>query len=239
MMKAILFDFGNTIVRQDNLDWKKLERAGLLNHIDYFKKRNIRQMTFVKWSNSFYRQMSLHQTLAEKYFIEVNINRIFQHLIIEYALPSDITPSQLTQMFYLSICQSRLLFDDVIETLKAIHEKKIMTCVISNAVIPGSLMNDVLKRLHILDYFAFTFYSSDLGFRKPHPNMFELAIARLKLKPSQIIMVGDHLNEDVKGALAAGMQAVWINRNGKPSASTANKTYKTIYSLSELLTRVK
>jgi putative hydrolase of the HAD superfamily len=110
---------------------------------------------------------------------------------------------------------------------------------VSNAVIPGALMNDVLERLQIRDYFAFTFYSSDLGFRKPHPNMFELAAVRLKLKPSQITMVGDQLNEDVKGALAAGMKAVWINRMGKPSGSKANRPYKTIYSLLELLSLVK
>jgi putative hydrolase of the HAD superfamily len=34
------------------------------------------------------------------------------------------------------------------------------------------------------------------------------------LQPDQVLHVGDDVNADVLGALKAGMQAVWVNREG-------------------------
>ncbi len=238
-MKAIIFDFGNTIVRQDNLDWKKMEKAGLLNQIDLFSKRGFRGITVAKWSDSFYRLLKLHEFQAAHHRTEVSMIRVFQRLIFEYGLPSDITPFQLTQTFYLPVCQSRLLFEDTADTLKRLVDKGVPLGLISNTAIPGVLMDEVLQRLHVLEFFGFTFYSSDLGFRKPHPDMFELAAARLKLKPGQITMVGDQVVEDVKGAVSAGMQAVWINRGGTEKKTAGAAHCRTVRSLRELLTLLK
>lgn len=238
-MKAILFDFGNTIVRQDNFDWKKLEKAGLLNHIDLFGKRDIKSISLTKWAASFDRLVKMHEAPAHRYRTEISMPRIFQRLIHEYSLPSDITAFQLTQMFYLPICQSRLLFDDTAETLRRLKDKGLLTGLVSNTSIPGSLMDDVLERLQIKDFFLFTFYSSDLGFRKPDPDMFDLAATRLKLKPSQIMMVGDQPDEDIKGALDAGMKAVLIDRSGKIKNPPGKLSCRVISSLTELLTLLK
>ena len=164
---------------------------------------------------------------------------VTQRLIHEYTLPADITAFQLTQMFYLPICQSRLLFDDTAETLRRLKDKGLLIGLVSNTSIPGSLMDDVLERLQIKDFFLFTFYSSDLGFRKPDPDMFDLAATRLKLKPSQVLMVGDQPDEDFKGALDAGMKAVLIDRSGKIKKPPGKLPCRVISSLTELLTLLK
>ena len=46
---------------------------------------------------------------------------------------------------------------------------------------------------------------------KPMPDMFELASRKLKLKPSQILHVGDSWQSDVQGARLAGFQSAWLN----------------------------
>jgi putative hydrolase of the HAD superfamily len=55
--------------------------------------------------------------------------------------------------------------------------------------------------------------SSDVGKRKPHPAMFERALAELDAGPDEALFVGDRLDADVLGASRVGMrtvQALWF-----------------------------
>jgi len=50
--------------------------------------------------------------------------------------------------------------------------------------------------------------------------MFEQTVARLGLVPSECCHVGDHPDVDVRGALAAGLRAIW----NEPVLGTAHRT---------------
>jgi HAD superfamily hydrolase (TIGR01549 family) len=52
--------------------------------------------------------------------------------------------------------------------------------------------------------------SRDVGVRKPHPKCFWLACTALGVQPGDVLMVGDDLEGDVRGALRFGMTACWI-----------------------------
>ena len=58
--------------------------------------------------------------------------------------------------------------------------------------------------------------SGDLGVAKPDAAAFHHALDLLGARPEDATMIGDSLERDVEGALAAGLRAVWINRHGKP-----------------------
>jgi len=58
-------------------------------------------------------------------------------------------------------------------------------------------------------------YTSGLPHSKPHPAVFLEAARRLAVEPSACVMVGDRLLDDIGGALAVGMRAVW-KRTDKP-----------------------
>jgi putative hydrolase of the HAD superfamily len=60
-----------------------------------------------------------------------------------------------------------------------------------------------------LAVFTATFVSSDLGFRKPDPEAFEAVVARIGV-PSSSILFFDDRQENVVGALEAGLQAVHV-----------------------------
>jgi len=44
---------------------------------------------------------------------------------------------------------------------------------------------------------------------KPHPRIFQHALAVMGLSPQEAAMVGDSLRADVAGAKALGMTAIW------------------------------
>lgn len=72
--------------------------------------------------------------------------------------------------------------------------------------------NADLDRIGIAHLFAFHLSAAIVGTQKPHPAMFEQAVARLNLPPAAILHVGDDPEHDVEGARAAGLRAVWVRR---------------------------
>lgn len=56
--------------------------------------------------------------------------------------------------------------------------------------------------------------ADQVGFAKPHRAPFIEALKLMQCQPSEVLHVGDHPEDDVKGARAMGMQAAWVNRKG-------------------------
>jgi len=61
-------------------------------------------------------------------------------------------------------------------------------------------------------YFEHKIYSFEVGHSKPEPEIFMAACARFGVDPHECLMVGDHPDSDIRGALAVGMNAVMIDR---------------------------
>jgi putative hydrolase of the HAD superfamily len=76
------------------------------------------------------------------------------------------------------------------------------------------LQREKLAASGLGDYFEAVVVSADLGVAKPDPAVFERALAQLGANSNRGVMIGDSLRKDVDGALAAGLGAVWVNRNG-------------------------
>jgi haloacid dehalogenase superfamily, subfamily IA, variant 1 with third motif having Dx(3-4)D or Dx(3-4)E len=58
------------------------------------------------------------------------------------------------------------------------------------------------------------FTSQMCGYRKPHPAIFAYALKKLNIPASRSVMIGDSWNRDVRGAVASGIDAVWIRPGG-------------------------
>jgi len=76
--------------------------------------------------------------------------------------------------------------------------------------------NADLKQVGLAQHFELSFSARSMGFAKPDPRGFRAVAEAAGLKPEQVLHVGDHPEQDVSGALAAGMQAVWLNREASP-----------------------
>lgn len=67
------------------------------------------------------------------------------------------------------------------------------------------------ERIGLGDAFEFVLHPGNGVRMKPAKDMFDLACARLGIRPEQLLHVGDSLNADVRGARLAGCQSVWLN----------------------------
>src|SRR5207253_8682159 len=62
------------------------------------------------------------------------------------------------------------------------------------------------------------FVSSEIGWRKPSPRFFQALVAQARLRPEQILHIGDNYANDVAGASSAGLQAWLLSPNAYPSS---------------------
>jgi len=62
-------------------------------------------------------------------------------------------------------------------------------------------------------------YCMDVGFRKPHPAIFEAALNKAGVSAEEAIFIGDDPVWDVKGALDAGIQALLYDPEESQSVS--------------------
>lgn len=67
----------------------------------------------------------------------------------------------------------------------------------------------------LASYFDEILISGTFGKGKPDVAIFNHALRLLGTTPQQTLMVGDKLTTDIRGALAAGITSVWVNRDGK------------------------
>ncbi|MBO4249879.1 MAG: HAD family hydrolase [Paludibacteraceae bacterium] len=76
----------------------------------------------------------------------------------------------------------------------------------------GHLQRSRLEHAGILRYFEDTFISMDIGYDKPDIRFYQEALRRCGLQPSEVLMIGDSMTTDVLGAQAAGIDALYFDR---------------------------
>jgi putative hydrolase of the HAD superfamily len=101
---------------------------------------------------------------------------------------------------------------------------------------------DRLTQDGLLQHIDFLGISAIVGFDKPDPAFFNLAIKELELPAQDIIHIGNRIDTDVNPAKALGMKTVWVRRgeaNPDPSKNdlaAADITVSDLKSLPELIT---
>ncbi|SEM36501.1 HAD family hydrolase [Streptacidiphilus jiangxiensis] len=104
----------------------------------------------------------------------------------------------------------RRVFDDVIPALDALPGYR--HGLLSNS--SSRYQEDKLTAIGLRDRFSSLVCSDEIGHAKPAPEAFWAGCAALGLPPEQVVYVGDKLTTDARGALAAGLRAVWLDRRG-------------------------
>lgn len=86
------------------------------------------------------------------------------------------------------------------------------------------------------EFFQALVVSSECRFRKPSRHFFlELLKVSDVASPSEVLVIGDSLTNDVHGAAAVGLQAVLVDRNSEARTRNFPETITSVQSLDELL----
>jgi len=102
------------------------------------------------------------------------------------------------------------LYEDVLPALAALRAAGLRIGLVSNSA------RDVREFAvhHALEIDA-GISSFHHGKTKPHASIFRAVLDLLEVAPGEAVMVGDTVEDDIDGALAAGMRAVLLDRDGR------------------------
>ena len=103
------------------------------------------------------------------------------------------------------------VFMETGRALRAARQAGLKVGVLSNF---SFLLPLILEDLGLLAMFDLVVYSAEAGAEKPDPAIFREAVRRAGVSAAEAMHVGDTYEEDVLGAIAAGLRPVLLDRDG-------------------------
>jgi putative hydrolase of the HAD superfamily len=102
-------------------------------------------------------------------------------------------------------------FPDAAPALRAFQAMGLALCVGSN--FDGRLRGVVQGLPELAAWVDSLVISSEVGYRKPHGSFFRATCTHLHLPAERILCVGDDLENDVRGAIRAGLSGLLLDRS--------------------------
>jgi putative hydrolase of the HAD superfamily len=99
--------------------------------------------------------------------------------------------------------------DGAAALVSALAARHIVIGVVSNGADKSRV--DTVAQLSFRRHIATVLSSERAGMRKPDSRLFAAAATELGFAHNECVFVGDHPLNDIAGALAAGMFAIWLN----------------------------
>jgi putative hydrolase of the HAD superfamily len=92
-----------------------------------------------------------------------------------------------------------------------------------------------LKNSGLSSYFSKVFTSEAVGFSKPHPNIFQLAINSVNARKNECLMIGDDFEVDILGAKSFGIDQVFFNPDNLIFENKASYEIRSLIELKNIL----
>jgi putative hydrolase of the HAD superfamily len=113
-------------------------------------------------------------------------------------------------------CQHFFLYDDVAPALRALATRGLKIGLISNS---HRCLASFERHFSLQGLIAAAISSSEHGYLKPHPSIFESALELAGVSAHESVMVGDSYPHDVEGAMHVGMRGILVQRTSRTSAA--------------------
>ncbi|MEW6184579.1 MAG: HAD family hydrolase [Thermodesulfobacteriota bacterium] len=122
--------------------------------------------------------------------------------------PEDTAVAKAVEAYFSTFLDYCRLIPQTLEML-ALLKGKFRLGLLSNFT-HAPAVEGLLNKFGLTPFFDTVLVSGALGFRKPHPLVFEKLVQDLSLERKHILYVGDSLDPDVTGAVQAGLRPVWM-----------------------------
>lgn len=223
-IKAIFFDADDTLV-----DHKQCEKEALLYLFDKIGKdyKEQYQDIFRPLDRKLWDSVAHNLNPVPKSEIpEYRFKKFFKQIGLEY---NDFKKAN--EFFQDGLSNSVSLIDNAYDIIKYLYYKDYQLYVVTNGLI--KLQKPRITNSKISKYISDIIVSEEVNSGKPNPKIFNVLLNKINLKSNEVIMIGDSLEKDIKGAENANIKAIWYNSNNKIN-NTEIKPYCQITNLIDL-----
>lgn len=230
MIKAVVFDIDNTLYSFDRA------HAVAFEALTEYAERELllspeRFRTLVKQAN----EQLKHNTGGNCAAIHNRLIR-FQLLLEKLRLPLSHAP-RMEAVYWNKLLEVAQIEPYAVECIQSLKKQGIRIGIGTDMTANWQFVK--LERLGLLDSIDFMVSSEEASIEKPAEHFFALCVEKAQCLPKECMFVGDNVKKDVRGALAAGMNAVWYHPEGLTSTEEKPTATQIIHSFRELLTLVE
>ncbi len=232
MLAAVLFDWGDTLMRWA---WEpELLGAGHDAGLRAIGREPVPAMT------ERFRETYIPLLWAPGTLEEVEYPGLVRKLLSEEGI--EVTGEELNAFLeaeHAAWQPARMLASTTHALLEALRDRRLRVGLVSNALDPPHLLHRDLEQMGVAQRLDVAVFSSEIGWRKPHPAIFERALEAVAVEPANTLFVGDTLATDIAGASALGMhtcQALWFRAD--EDESVADPEYRAFTQM-DVLTAVR
>ena len=231
MIKAVSFDFYNTLVRfwppLEEIQQAACHELGLtVQEEDITRGYAVADVLFNRENED--RPLSKRSDKERLEFFGR-----YEQLILETSgIPVSMDLAQRVWKMAMSIPKDFVPFHDSVPVLDQLRESGYQVGVITNL---RRDLDELCQRVGLSPYLDFTVGSEEVGIEKPHPPIFMAALEKVGVSPEEVLHVGDQVRSDVMGAEGVGMKAILIDRSGYTPESEGCLTISSLSELPKLL----
>ncbi len=225
MVKAILFDLADTLLQFDRLDHRELFVLGAKDTYRHLHGTNVLLPKFEVYTRAHFRAFRRKYIWSNIRRRDFNVNDVICRVLskLEIAVPGADIP-ELVWRWYKPVVQRGTVAIGTRAMLREFQRRGLKLAIVSNTCAPDYCLDRHLEHEKLLEFFPTRIYSSNTLYRKPHPEIFRVALDRIGVNPVDAIFVGDLLGADIKGARRVGMTTVW-----KPAQRTLSSRRRRIH----------
>ena len=210
MIKAVFFDFYNTLVRfwppLDQIQQASCQELGFHLEPEAISRGYSVADVFFNREN----EEKPLATRSEEERLEF-FSRYEQILLENAGLSVTLDLARQIWQIAISVPKDFVAFDDALASLERLKQKGYQLGVISNL---RRDMDQLCRDLGMASYLDFCLTSAEVGVEKPDPAIFVAALERAGVNPAEAVHVGDQPRSDLVGARGAGLHAILLDRGG-------------------------
>lgn len=218
MIKALFFDIDDTILDYDLCAEFTVRKACETLGVPYSEavQREYRLVDDLLWARQKAGELTIPRVL------ELRNAHMMEYLGLTDGM-------SFQEAFIAAFEESCALVEGAEDVLRAVKERGLPVYSASNGFL--NVQTNRLEKAGVLQYFDRLFVSETIGYEKPDIRFFEHCLRETGCAAHEVLMIGDSIAADIKGALNAGWNVVYLNRHNKPSGLDCRE----IKTLTELL----
>jgi HAD superfamily hydrolase (TIGR01549 family) len=215
MIKAVLFDIGDTLFHVPTAKMKPYLETLTQSLYEELRQKSYSLPPYPRYRRALHRRFVWDFLWSRLTRREMQLYSTFRKHHQKFGIM--LSADELLDLARLSVPVLGPLFrldQEAVAVVSQLQAQGYKLGLISNTLFPGVSIDGALQKEGLLDFFPVRVYSSDVGFMKPHREIFRTALDRMGVRPEQALYIGDQMRKDVKGCSRVGMKSALINRSG-------------------------
>lgn len=199
---TILFDADNTLLNFDKDEHQALVKT-LKEYGVPVTDENI--STYVKINQGLWKQLEKGEITKPE------LKRVRYKLFFDaIGFRTETDPFEVNERYLSLLGEGGNTLDGAVELCEELKNEGYDLYIVTNGV--AATQAKRLKRSGLLPFFTDIFVSETVGYQKPRKEYFDYVLNAVNEKDkSRILLVGDSLTSDIKGAMNVQLDCVWLN----------------------------